>query len=428
MIWRSQRWQQSQLGNIQLFPDRAATQDAVTDAVDESANQTTSSFVNSQAATKTTLIQTPVPVIDRGNSHSDAFDGFENQDDVDLANSLIRQLKAMPERLHRHILHSRLMSILQFIRRNRATPAVEGELKYLAETDAERQHQSFAFVRILIWATPMLGFLGTVIGISHALGQLNVGADNDLQAMMSGLQSSLYVAFDTTAQALVLSMVMMFGMFFVEQTQTSLMFRIDQAAMDNIANSFEYSERMESGAPSDGPLMIKKLGRKLLASTRTAVKEHTRIWKKTIEAAENSWITVNSEMTHQSQRNIQDALKGSLSEWVSHMDETIQKADDSMAKRWGQWQTILSDNSRHLEKMQINNQRQVELLTEALEKMVAIVDKQNSPGIEASLIEMVSAVRLLKDETQQLRELTQSAKDASQLFQLKVARQTRQSA
>ena len=49
----------------------------------------------------------------------------------------------------------------------------------------------------------MLGFLGTVIGITQALGDLDPEElANSIQTAMDGLLSGLYVAFDTTAVAL----------------------------------------------------------------------------------------------------------------------------------------------------------------------------------------------------------------------------------
>ena len=94
------------------------------------------------------------------------------------------------------------------IYRTNSTASVEDELKYLADLDLDRQQQRYSLVRILIWATPMLGFLGNCFwGFLKRLVGINVGPDNDFQQMMDGLRGSLYVAFDTTALALTLSMV-----------------------------------------------------------------------------------------------------------------------------------------------------------------------------------------------------------------------------
>jgi biopolymer transport protein ExbB/TolQ len=64
----------------------------------------------------------------------------------------------------------------------RSIARLDEDLKEFAERDADSQHGSYAMVRINCWAMPMLGFLGTVIGISDTLGQM------DAQALASGSQ------------------------------------------------------------------------------------------------------------------------------------------------------------------------------------------------------------------------------------------------
>ena len=137
--------------------------------------------------------------------------------------ALGKHLLELPKWMHDHYLWQRMVNALHCIYRTNSTASVEDELKYLADLDLDRQQQRYSLVRILIWATPMLGFLGTVLGISQALGGINVGPDNDFQQMMDGLRGSLYVAFDTTALALTLSMVLMFGQFLVERFETQLL-------------------------------------------------------------------------------------------------------------------------------------------------------------------------------------------------------------
>src|SRR5690606_33224534 len=46
-------------------------------------------------------------------------------------------------------------------------------LKYLAELAAVRLHGSYALLRTICWAIPILGFLGTVMGITLAIANIN---------------------------------------------------------------------------------------------------------------------------------------------------------------------------------------------------------------------------------------------------------------
>ena len=141
----------------------------------------------------------------------------------DPADPRVVQLMKLPSNRGSDYLVVRLLSLAEFLTRKPNAASFEDELKYQSDLGFEKKSNRYALVRILIWATPMLGFLGTVLGISQALGGINVGPDNDFSQMMTGLQSSLYVAFDTTALALTLSMVLMFGQFLVDRFDTELL-------------------------------------------------------------------------------------------------------------------------------------------------------------------------------------------------------------
>ncbi len=292
-------------------------------------------------------------------------DRFEN--DRSLATELQKQLETMPVKFHEHGVWQRLFSVLQFVQRNGSTANIESELKYESELALEEQQQRLSFVKILIWATPMLGFLGTVVGISQALGQLNVGPDNNLQTMMANLQSSLYVAFDTTAQALLLSMFLMFAMFFVERLDLGHLHRVEQHALDQLAKVFEFKGEERNAVDQH----VERLGRKMLASTRAAVGEHTRIWKKTIESAEQAWVTTQTQISSKTQQELSEALRSALTDFANQLQVVSNNSEESIATRVGQWQTLLSDTSRAIQGQQHLNQSQCEVLGEILQELSA---------------------------------------------------------
>ncbi len=80
-------------------------------------------------------------------------------------------------------------------------------LRYLADRDAVAAQGSYALVRMFIWAIPILGFLGTVVGIAMALGRL---APQQLEESLPQVMASLTVAFNTTILALGLCLVLYF--------------------------------------------------------------------------------------------------------------------------------------------------------------------------------------------------------------------------
>lgn len=308
-------------------------------------------------------------------------------DDRSVAETLIADLENDPPTFRSNEGWKRVYSLLHFIGRSGSTEHLEQELKYESESALERQHQQLSFVKILIWATPMLGFLGTVIGISQALGQLDVGPDNNLQAMMGNLQSNLYVAFDTTALALMLSMVMMFAMFFVERVEQSFLQQVEEHTLNQISQCFAFSAPTANNAETH----VRRVGQKLLAATRVAVREQTELWQQSLATAEQAWSRNHADLASETR----EQLSSVLSDWSRHQTDlasetrtqvstalsevlnrfvvdakTVAKeAEESLGERLGQWQTLLSETTRAIESQQQLNQTQCELLGTLLSEL-----------------------------------------------------------
>ena len=73
-------------------------------------------------------------------------------------------------------------------------------------------------IRYLIWAVPSIGFIGTVRGIGEALAK----ADEALAGNISGMTSSLGVAFNSTLVALFISIFLMFLLHQLQRLQDDL--------------------------------------------------------------------------------------------------------------------------------------------------------------------------------------------------------------
>ena len=105
-------------------------------------------------------------------------------------------------------------ALLHFAARRDARE-VGRQLSNHAQADADQVDSSYSLVRVFIWAVPILGFIGTVMGIGSAVAGFSesVGAAADLAVMkesIGNVTSGLGVAFDTTLLALVMSILIMF--------------------------------------------------------------------------------------------------------------------------------------------------------------------------------------------------------------------------
>ena len=282
---------------------------------------------------------------------------------ADQAADYGQQLYEFPKSLQGHYLWERLVNALHSIYRTGSASNLENELKYLSETDYHRQQQRYSLVRILIWATPMLGFLGTVLGISQALGGINVGPDNDFEQMMNGLRGNLYVAFDTTALALTLSMALMFVLFLVEKFESQLLRLVDQRASHELALYFESSISDDGGS-----------GSKVVDAVNQMVESQTDIWRKTIKSAENAWSSSLTQANELVKDNLSESLDENVAALAHYLGESIEKADEAMAHRWSQWQITLSNNARQIERWQDALASQ----TQSVQSIVSSIDDSTS--------------------------------------------------
>jgi biopolymer transport protein ExbB/TolQ len=219
----------------------------------------------------------------------------------------------------------------------------------------------------------MLGFLGTVLGISQALGSIQVGPENDFGQMMNDMRSSLYVAFDTTALALTLSITLMFVQFLTDRFETQLLEIVDQRAQCAIADLFGEDAFKDSKTEA-----VAGLGRTMIASTEELVRRQVAIWHDSIQSAEQYWRSSVSDASETVQAKLSESLDQAINNLAHQLGESIQKADTSMARRWQQWQVMLSENARHAGQHQTELARQADLIRDLINKLESVGDCQNA--------------------------------------------------
>jgi len=103
-------------------------------------------------------------------------------------------------------------------------------LRYQAEADEAGVESSYGVVRGLIWAIPVLGFIGTVIGLSAAVGSFaevlgEAESIEQITAELRGVTGGLAAAFETTLQALVAALVLQLLMVGVRRQEERMLDR-----------------------------------------------------------------------------------------------------------------------------------------------------------------------------------------------------------
>src|SRR5438128_7034261 len=64
----------------------------------------------------------------------------------------------------------RISGILDFVASRGSAAELDDQMRTLSDNDALHVESSYALIRFITWAIPILGFLGTVLGITEAIG------------------------------------------------------------------------------------------------------------------------------------------------------------------------------------------------------------------------------------------------------------------
>ena len=125
---------------------------------------------------------------------------------------LAQRLQALDGRQRESLLPRAMLTAVERFSATRNVQDVSTAARDVCESEGERMESELSIIRYIAWAIPSVGFIGTVRGIGDALGQAHRAVEGDI----TGVTSSLGVAFNSTFIALVISIVLMF---FIHQLQ-----------------------------------------------------------------------------------------------------------------------------------------------------------------------------------------------------------------
>jgi len=240
---------------------------------------------------------------------------------VEAAGEMIGRLRRLPQRRQHEYLVDRLKKGLAYVCRRGAPESLDEELRYLADLDADRAHASYGLVRVAIWAIPILGFLGTVIGITMAIGRLSPEA---LETSLPTVVGALGIAFDTTALALALSIILFFGQFFVDRAEGNLLAAVSDRVEDELLGRFE-----SIPAGPDGQLVaIRKMSETLLETTEQLVRRQAELWQASIEATQQRASQIMDSAGRHLQKSVAAAMVDSLREHAKTLAEAEAAASE----------------------------------------------------------------------------------------------------
>ena len=233
------------------------------------------------------------------------------------AGVLLAALDGLPRRLQETYLVRRVAAVLDFLCSRGSAGELDDQLRTLADNDAIALEGSYSLTRLITWAIPILGFLGTVLGITQAISGVTPEV---LEKSLSTVTDGLAEAFDTTALGLALTMITMFVSFLVERAEQGILEAVDQFVDRQLAHRFE----RVAPESSEFVAVVRQNTQVLLQATGQLVQRQADVWAAALAQTEQR----RTEAENHQQQRLTAGLESALAQTLkthAHQLASLQK-------------------------------------------------------------------------------------------------------
>ena len=127
--------------------------------------------------------------------------------------TFIDHVYGLPVKLRDSLMVNRIRKALEFFEVRQNVSEVSSMMGSQSAIDGSRIMGSYILLRAFLWAIPLLGFIGTVVGLSHAISGMSFGNVEDVGKIVGSINnvtSGLGTAFDATLLGLVFAVFLNF--------------------------------------------------------------------------------------------------------------------------------------------------------------------------------------------------------------------------
>jgi hypothetical protein len=228
----------------------------------------------------------------------------------------------LSRRQKRSWLAYRVYCALEFLQNRGSAQEFDDQLRALADNDALALDGSYSLTRFITWAIPILGFLGTVLGITEAISGVTPEV---LEKSLSTVTDGLALAFDTTALGLALTMVTMFVSFLTERAEQNILEIVDQYAEQNVGHRFERPDI--SLSPTDDRFRSQIDG--ALKSIQQAVEKQAEPWARALAEVDRRQLDKEKNQENLFVKAVEIALQRTLDAFGKRLEEMEKAAVSS---------------------------------------------------------------------------------------------------
>lgn len=229
--------------------------------------------------------------------------------------------------------------------------------------DTSSSDSSYSLCRVLIWAIPILGFIGTVLGLAVAVSGFGVlGGSAEIGAIKEAIGQvtlGLGVAFDTTLLALMLTVLLMFPLSFIQRSEENFFVELENYLDDMFVS------RLPSGEKQS--IVIENLEDSIEAAFRRYIPDPDRydeVFTRSIEKAATSVEAKFSGLT----KGYESALKQVATQMSSEMAGVMDGVSKSA-------QSVVSGYQKSAGELQAATEVSIKKSVDATQALAAKLDE-----------------------------------------------------
>ena len=272
----------------------------------------------------------------------------------------VAHVYSLPAVARQSMLVNRVLRGIEHFRVRKSAAETVTMMESQSTIDASNVAGSYTIVKVFIWAMPILGFIGTVMGVSSAVSGLSATLENaaDVSAVTTSMKSvfgGLGTAFDTTLLALIMSMIVKIPTSALQKSEDGLVTIVDEYCNENLLRRL--NDGREGGAE------------------RGAGGQKVNIFQEAVEAAMGK---------HHAE----------LENWLKRLDAIGTKLTTHVAKGWADINTKMQEQqAKQLARSQQDYTAQASQLQQQLQEMNSV-----ALGIQRSLADLTGQAASMQND------------------------------
>ena len=332
--------------------------------------------------------------------------------------TFIDHVYGLPVKLRDSLMVNRIRKALEFFEVRQNVSEVSSLMGSQSAIDGSRIMGSYILLRACLWAIPLLGFIGTVVGLSHAISGMSFGNVEDVGKIVGSINnvtSGLGTAFDATLLGLVFAVFLNFPLNSLSKHEEEalndidaycnevLLPRLDDGAMRGAGQRANQATAMEDlGAVAEVVVQALTNAQAQFLTDLNTLSTRMLDYANTLEAR-------NEEYQQAALQTLANQMGALDLRALEHMDLVRQKQDEVLERVSG---TIanLEESSRVAYEAMVQGQTAV--VSEFTEKLGAVsAELENSFTASAQITQ--KAAEGVSDHLQKLVSAAESYREAT---------------